>query len=138
MKISPKAITRLQVLYRQFEAHSLDAPGPAREARLVWAAERIRRPIASFSDLTVEEGITLIDGLQRALGAKAPSKTPRRRRMTRHEAQKAGTEGRRDQLHAETTMVGAEDTARIQAQLTRLGWDEHRLKGFLLSSRSPL
>jgi hypothetical protein len=138
MNITAPALKRLQVLYGQYERHSLDVGDPSREARLAWASAQTRRQIASFSDLTVEEGIRLIDGLQRALGAKAPSKTPRRRRMTRHEAQKAGTEGRFDQIHAETTMVSAEDTERIQAQLTRLGWDEHRLKGFLLSSRSPL
>lgn len=138
MNITAPALKRLQVLYRQFEAHSLDAPGPAREDRLAWASKIVRRPIASFSDLTVEEGIRLIGGLQNSLGTNMPSKTPRRRRMNRHEAQKAGTEGRRDQIHAEATMASAADLERIQKQLARLGWDTARLEAFLRSSSSPL
>jgi len=78
MKITPPALRRLQVLYGQYEAHSLDC-APGREGRLAWASERTGRAIASFSELTVEEGIRLIDGLQRAVGHKVPSKTPRRR-----------------------------------------------------------
>jgi hypothetical protein len=137
MNITPEALKRLQVLYRQYEAHSLDVGDASREARLTWAGSQIGRAIASFSDLTVEEGIRLIDGLQRAIGRKMPSKTPRRR-MSKTAAQKAGTEGRGDQIHAEATMVSADDLTRIQTQLTRLGWDQQRLERFLLSTRSPL
>jgi hypothetical protein len=138
MNITAPALKRLQVLYSQYEAHSLDAPGSAREDRLAWASAQAGRVIASFKDLTVEEGIRLIDGLQRTIGRKMPSKTPRRRRMSRIAAEKAGTEGRRDQIHAESTIVGPSDLERIQAQLTRLGWDQSRLERFLLSTRSPL
>jgi hypothetical protein len=49
-----------------------------------------------------------------------------------------GTEGRRDQIHAETTMVSPDDMRRIQWQLTRLGWDQARLDTFLASPRGPL
>jgi hypothetical protein len=135
MNITAPALKRLQVLYRQYEAHSLDV-GAAREDRLAWAGARIGRRIDSFKLLTIEEGIQLIDGLQRALNTKVPSKTPRRR-MGRQAAEKAGTEGRRDQIHAETTMASGADLERIQADLTRLGWDQARLEAFLRSPKSP-
>jgi hypothetical protein len=136
MNITAPALKRLQVLYSQFERHTLNVDS-GRDARLAWASQQTGRAIASFSQLTVEEGIRLIDGLQRAIGNKVPSKTPRRR-MGRQAAEKAGTEGRRDQIHAETTMASAVDLERIHADLTRLGWDQARLEAFLRSSRSPL
>jgi len=135
MKITGPALKRLQVLYRQFEAHSLDA-GPTREDRLAWATARVGRQITSFSDLTVEDGIRLIDELQGLVGHKVPSKTPRRR-LSRKNAEKAGTEGRRDQIHDETTMASAADIERIQKDLDRLGWDSARLEAFLRSPKSP-
>jgi hypothetical protein len=135
MNISKPALRRLQVLYGQYEAHSLDC-GPRREGRLAWASQQTGRTITSFSNLTVEEGIRLIDGLQRAVGHKVPSKTPRRR-MGRTQAEKAGTEGRRDQIHDETTMVSPADLERIRKQLDRLGWDQAGLEHFLRSPKSP-
>lgn len=134
--ISKPALRRLQVLYGQFEAHSLDCT-PGREGRLAWASQATGRAIASFSELTVEEGISLIDGLQRAVGHKVPSKTRDRRPRDRYAAEKAGTEGRRDQIHNETTMASAADLERIQNDLTRLGWDQARLGAFLRSPKSP-
>jgi len=116
-------------------AHSLDT-GTTREDRLVWAATRIGRKVDSFSALTIDEGITLIDGLQRAMGVKLPSKQPRRR-PTRRDAEKAATEGRHDQIHHEITLVADKDVRRIQRELTRLGWDQARLDAFLASPRSP-
>ena len=136
MNISSAALRRLQVLYGQYEAHTLDC-SPGREARLAWASQKAGRAIASFSDLTAEEGKRLIDGLQGILGTKVPSKTPRRR-MGRKAAEKAGTEGRRDQLHNETTMVSAADLERIQREMTRLGWDEAGLQRFLLGKSNPI
>lgn len=133
--ITMPQLRRLQVLYRQYQHHSLDAGG-SREDRLAWAAERIGRTIASFSDLTLDEGKQLIDGLQRALGVALPSKSPRRR-MSRYQGEKAGTEGRHDQLHTETTLAGDKDLRRIQRELTRLGWDQTRLDAFLASPRGP-
>jgi hypothetical protein len=137
MNISAPALRRLQVLYGQYERHSLDAPGKSREERLRWASERCGRPIASFSTLAPEEGRKLIDTLQGLLRVKAPSKTPRKR-MARKDAEKAGTEGRRDQIHTETTLVSSGDLARIGEQLTRLGWNQAGLDRFLLGSRNPL
>jgi hypothetical protein len=137
MNITAPALRRLQVLYGQYEAHSLDAPGKSREDRLSFASVWTGRTIHSFSNLTVEEGISLIDGIQRMLNVKAPSKTPRRR-IERKAAEKAGTEGRHDQIHNEVTLASSDDFARIQNQLTRLGWNQAGLDRFLLSSRSPL
>lgn len=135
MNITPPQLRRLQVLYKQYEAHSLDT-GSSREDRLTWASARIGRSIASFSDLDLDEARKLIDGLQAALGVRLPSKTPRRR-MTRREGEKAGTEGRHDQIHEETTLAGDKDIRRIQREMDRLGWDQARLEAFLASPRGP-
>ena len=135
MNITPPQLKRLQVLYGQYCHHSLDTSN-TREDRLAFASERIGRSIASFSDLTLEEGKKLIDGLQSALGVALPSKTPRRR-QTRRDGEKAGTEGRHDQIHNETTLVGDKDIRRIQREMDRLGWDQSRLNAFLASPRGP-
>ena len=135
--ITSPQLKRLQVLYGQFERHSLDCPGTARASRLQWASSTTGRAIASFKDLTLDEGRRLIDGLQTSLGAKAPSKTPRRR-PTRRDAEKKGTEGRHDQIHAETTLAGPAEFNMIARDLDRLGWDQSRLGGFLRSSSGPM
>ena len=135
MTITAPQLRRLQVLYKQYEAHSLDT-GSTREDRLAWASARIGRTIASFSDLDLDEAKKLIDGLQAALGVKLPSKTPRRR-QERRDGEKAGTEGRRDQIHDEATLVGDKDIRRIQREMDRLGWDQGRLEAFLASSSGP-
>ena len=77
--ITGKQIQRLVILYGQYEAHSLDAPGKSREERMRWASQQTGREIDSFKNLTLDEGKKLIDGLQRALQVKAPSKSPRQR-----------------------------------------------------------
>jgi hypothetical protein len=133
--ITTPQLRRLQVLYSQYCQHSLDIDS-SREDRLRFASERVGRAITSFSDLTLEEGKQLIDGLQRALGVALPSKTPRRR-MSRYQGEKAGTEGRHDQIHAETTLAGDKDLLRIQREMTRLGWDQARLDAFLASPSGP-
>jgi hypothetical protein len=133
--ITKDQLIRLQVLYKQYEAHSLDT-GATRADRLTWATEQLGRQIASFSDLTLDEGRKLIDMLQGILGVKLPSKKPRRR-QTRRDGEKAGTEGRHDQLHEESTLVGDKDVRRIQGQMNRLGWNQGRLDAFLASPRGP-
>ena len=136
MNITPQQIKRLQVLYGQYEAHTLDVDR-GRAARLTWASERCGRPIASFKDLTLDEGGKLIDTIQGVLHTKAPNQTPRKR-MSRRDALNAGTAGRRDQATDDTVMVSASDLAAIQNHLTRLGWDQARLESFLTGPRSPL
>jgi hypothetical protein len=132
--ITKDQLRRLQVLYKQYEAHSLDT-GTTREDRLAWASSRIGRTISSFSDLTLDEGRSMIDGLQRALGVALPSKKPRRH--DRHSGEKAGTEGRHDQIHNEVTLVSDKDIRRIQREMDRLGWNQSRLDAFLASPSSP-
>lgn len=134
--VTPAQLRRLQTLYSQFERHTLDAIGPGRTSRLQWASEACGREIVSFSQLTLVEAKRLIEQLQGVLNVKAPNKSPRR--QSRKHGQKLGTEGRRDQIHNETTIAGPAEFALIQKDLNRLGWDEARLARFLQSPRSPL
>jgi non-ribosomal peptide synthetase component F len=130
---------KLQTLYGQYARHTMDV-STTRAARLQWATERARRPISSFSELTLEEAKHLIDELQRVLGI-AETSAPRRQRrrpMDARTAHAAGTAGRRDADHLEATMVGASDTARIQYVLGLLGWDAAGLTRFLQRATSPL
>lgn len=101
------------------------------------ASEQAGRPIASFSDLTREEANALIDTLQAVVGSS--SKTQKRpRRLSREEAYKAGTEGRRGYESNDVTMAGKADLARIKYALGELGWSQEQLEGWLRSARSPL
>ena len=135
--ITAPQLRRLQTLYAQFERHTLDASGPGRASRLQWASEACGRVIGSFKDLTVEEGKRLIDRIQGVLNVKAPNKSPRR--QSRKHGQKLGTEGRRDQIHNETTLAGPAEFALIQRDLDRLGWSVERMNSFLFhSARGPL
>jgi len=133
--ITPAQLKRLQVLYGQFERRSLDA-GSGREARIAWASKATGRTIRSFRDLTLDEARKLIDGLQRAMGVALPQQTQRPRK-SRREAEKAGTEGRHDQKHRDSTLVGDTDIRRVQREMQRLGWDQRRLEAFLASPRGP-
>jgi hypothetical protein len=133
--ITPQQIRRLQVLYKQYEAHTLDV-GAKREDRLAWASERCGRVIASFSGLTLEEARRLIDTLQGILGVRLPSKVPRRRK-DRRAAQNAGTMGRHDQVNEEDVLVGDTEIRRIQREMDRLGWTQTRLDAFLASPSGP-
>lgn len=134
--ITAPQLKRLQVLYTQYERHSLDCPGSTREDRIRWASSATGRTIGSFKDLTCDEAKRLIDGIQSTLGVKAPSKTPRRK-QSRKAGEKAGTEGRRDQIHPETTLVGPGELQMIRRDLDRLGWDQSRLEAFLRSPKGP-
>lgn len=146
--ISSGQLKRLQVLYGQLCRHTDQGhadPKVARESRLIWASGLIERPIASFSDLTQNDARHLIDTLQGQLGVpetkyKHSRRAVRRgnRRLDSHAAQKAGTEGRHDQIHNESTLVCAADLARIQYALDELGWNQAQLDAWLRSSRSPL
>lgn len=133
MTISGALLKRLQTLYGQMAAHTLEAN--TREARLEWASAQLGRSVASFSALTREEASSLIDGIQGQLGLKLSRPRPA---LSRGAAHAAGTEGRRGNQVAASTMVSAADMARIQHALDLLGWDRPRLDEFLRSSRSPL
>lgn len=134
--ITTPQLRRLQTLYSQFERHTLDALGPGRTSRLEWATQACGRRIDSFKDITLVEGKRLIEQLQGVLNVKAPNISPRR--QSRKHGQKLGTEGRRDQIHTETTIAGPNEFALIKRDLDRLGWDQARLDRLLQSPRSPL
>jgi hypothetical protein len=124
-------MARLQTLYGQLCAHTQQPKD--RAARIAWAAELVRRPLASFRDLTRSEARGLIDTLQKQLGVQHPAQN----RPDRHRAERAGTEGRRGD-RGSVTLVGASDLARIQDALDRLGWSQAQLDGWLRSPSSPL
>ncbi|HWR35980.1 MAG TPA: hypothetical protein VN622_08950 [Clostridia bacterium] len=136
LAITPAQLRRLQTLYAQYDRRTIGDVGDERSRRLEWASSALRRAVSSFSDLATDEAAKLIDLLQSSLGVKP---TRRRRRIrTRDRAQAAGTEGRRGNTTNTLTLASAEDLARIQDAVTRLGWDQSRLEAFLRSKASPL
>jgi hypothetical protein len=134
--ISNAARTRLQILCGQYARRSFDVEN-VRASRLQWASEVLGHPVESFSRLTTEEGKRLIDNLQAVLGVAETA--PTRRRMSKREAQKLGTEGRGDQMHDESTLLDGTESifTKIRSDMTALGWNESRLRLFLRSSRGP-
>ena len=132
--ITPGQMKRLQVLYGQHAAHAIE--GTSREARMAWASDRVRRPLASFKDLTGQEADSLIDELQGQLGIKAP----RKRRPKREQARRQGLDGRRDgaEFSAQPQIVSAADLAVIESYYQRLGWTREQFDAWLASPRSPL
>jgi hypothetical protein len=110
--------------------------GNSREARIAWASGLVKRPIASFRELTCSEASYLIDGLQGQLGVKAPNQS----RPDRAQSRRAGLDGRADgaEFQSAPQMATAGDLARIQRLLERMGWTQERLRLFLESPRSPM
>ena len=134
--ISPEQLRRLQTLYSRVNQGTID--GTSRESRLAWATQFCERPIASFSKLTRDEAHNAINALQAAAGQ--PQTIPsRRKRLSRDDAQRAGTDGRKDRKFAQhPQMAGASDLAVIENYYNRLGWDRARFDAWLRSPRSPL
>ena len=158
--ISKRQLTKLQTLYAQ-AANGRDGACPVstREARLAWASELAGRGIRSFNELTRKEAAKCIDFLHsesRPAGRGSPtlpgqpsagralSSAAADSRCKEREAsdQARGTEGRKSKAEGgratQVTMAGAEDLARIQDALTRLGWDQARFEAWLRSPTSPL
>jgi hypothetical protein len=135
MSITNAQLGRLQTLYSQYARHEIGV-GADRESRIRWATERLHKPVSSFKNLTMDDAGFLIDGLQTALGVKAPLK----KRLKRDQARRAGLDGRKDgsEFDGEPQMATAADQARIQHVLDALGWDQDGLRNFLESQRSPL
>jgi hypothetical protein len=133
--ISGKQLKRLQVLYGQLARKCLDL-GPGREFRLKWAAELVGHPVESFKALSQDDARHLIDVAQGTLGVRAPASG----RLSREQAHRAGTDGRRDgkQYAAAPQLATASDLGRIQKLLGEMGWDQQRFAAFLGSARSPL
>lgn len=137
MPITKKQLGRLQTLYSQLARHEIGV-GPSREERLAWVSARLRRPVLSFKDLSVDDAGWLIDQIQTQLGVKAPTKP--HKRLDRDQARRAGTDGRHDgQEFADAPqLASAADLASIENYYTRLGWGRAQFDSWLHSSRSPL
>lgn len=125
-------LRRLQTLYGKLAAHTLEESG--RAARMEWATNQLQHPVKSFGELSQDDAITLVDRLQSQLGIRAPSK----KRLSRHDAYKAGTDGRRGNSSSEITMASAADLDRIHRVLDMLGWNQAQFQAWLQSSKSPL
>ncbi|HLJ87721.1 MAG TPA: hypothetical protein VKZ53_12925 [Candidatus Angelobacter sp.] len=163
-KISVQQLRRLQTLWTQYARHDVmaqaawmelgqtgdrDAAAASRERRLAWASAKLKKRIASFSDLSVSDATDLINCLQDEMGIPetSPPKGPRRasRIKDRDRAHAAGTEGRRfsnkvgDAKAARAaTMASESDLEMISRQVQLMGWTSERLTAFLCSSSSPL
>jgi hypothetical protein len=135
MRLSELQLARLQVLYGQLAAHELGV-NTDRLSRLRWASERLGREVESFKELSGADAGFLIDSIQQQLGVKAPAV----RRLDRHQARRAGLDGRKDggEYSAAPQLATAADLARIQAIREQIGWSEDTFRAFLASSRSPL
>lgn len=129
--LNPGQLTRLQILWGQHAQREMVTKADDRAARLEWASINAGRKIESFKDLTMREARTLIDILQGSLGIANA-------RPDRSRARGMGTDGRRGKKTNTATLASGDDVERIQHQMSRLGWDQARLYGFLRSTSSPL
>jgi hypothetical protein len=137
-RASSLQIRRLQTLYSASISRELDSDG-SRESRLEWASAAIGRAVTSFSELTSSEANTLIDSLQTELGQPETIPTAVWSRLRdRDRARAAGTEGRRKDNGAVSTLASQEDARRIDDAIERLGWTRDRFERWLASSSSPL
>lgn len=135
MLISPAQLGRLQTLYSQLARHEIGV-GLDRESRLRWATEHLRKPVSSFKALTIDDAGFLINSIQEQLGVKAPLK----KRLDRHQARRAGMDGRADgsEFAKAPEMASAADLARVQNVMRVLDWNEAALNTFKESARWPL
>ena len=135
--LTPDQRKRLQTLYAQACARSLDFSAE-RAARVAWAAELVKRPVASFNDLTKAEAGHLIDALQAFLGIQAGA--AERKGIPFAQARRAGLDGRHDgsEFKAQPQLARAEDIDKIDRLRLALGWTAADLERFLYSKRSPL
>ena len=111
-----------------------------RTERLAWASDIVRRPLASFYELTSDEAARLIDFMKRALGQEV---TPAiqsfyRRRPDRDQARAYGTAGRRGNASKEIRLVDAPTLELVDRLVNQLGWTRTRLEAFLQSKSSPV
>jgi hypothetical protein len=135
--LSRAQLSALQTLYSRWQARTITGSDP-RIVRLAWASEALGRKVASFKELTSVEAFRLINVLKVSLG-QAINDRPRRSRIrSRDAAQAAATAGRRGMQTSVVYMVSADDLARIENAISRLGWTRDRLDAWLRSSSSPL
>jgi hypothetical protein len=138
-KANHAQIVALQTLFSAWHSRSISDAGDARVARLSWASTQLGRDVDSFSNLTGDEARQLIDVLKQSLGqplTRQPQSWNRVR--TRDRAQEAGTAGRKGARSAVIHLASADDLARIDEALQRLGWTKERFEGWLKSGSSPL
>jgi hypothetical protein len=138
-KANHAQIVALQTLFSAWHSRSISDAGDAREARLSWASTQLGRHVDSFSILTGDEARQLIDILKQTLGQPL-TRQPRswNRVRARDRAQVAGTAGRKGVRSAVIHLASADDLARIDEALQRLGWTRERFENWLQSGSSPL
>ncbi len=137
-QIAPAQLRALQTLYSKWSARTVDDASDPRAERLSWASQNLGRSVSSFKELTRYEAYQLVNVLKVSLGQAVKEKPGRRRIRSRDLAQAAGTEGRRGAQSSVAFMVSADDLARIDNAISRLGWTREHFDEWLRSSSSPL
>jgi hypothetical protein len=140
---SPAQLTALHSLFRLYAPRFLGTARIERKERIAWAADRVGRPLASFSELHADEAARLIDLMKGVLGQKitAPSRSAAQskwQRPNRDQAQAYGTAGRRSSRSNERTIVDTPTLALVDRLRAQLGWNQARLDSFLNSKNSPV
>jgi hypothetical protein len=132
--ISKSQLKVAQVLWAQYEKKSLDVTAAtkdeSRKARLNFASDIAGRRVDSFKGLTRNEAHRLINALKKSLGLAITVKS-------RARAEDRGMQGRKSSPRHDV-VVSAEDIARIQSALERLGWSQERFEKWLQSPSSPV
>jgi len=137
--ISKSQMKIAQVLWSQYERRSLDVVVPAdseshkdasRQARLAFAADVAGRRVDSFKVLTRNEAHRLINALKKSLGLPVTVRG-------RARSEDRGMQGRKSSPRHDV-VASAEDIARIQSALERLGWSQERFEKWLQSPSSPV
>lgn len=132
-------VVALHALYAQWEKHSFESGSDPRSARLAWASDAVGRLVTSFSQLTRDEARQLIDLLKGSMGQDLNQKpNPWRPIRSRDRARAAGTAGRKDADPSLIQIASADDLARVDEAIQRLGWTRDRYEGWLGSASSPV
>ncbi len=138
-RASRDQIVGLMTLFSKWHSRMLTDEVDARRARLEWASGQLARNICSFSELTADEARQLIDTLKLSLGQELTQQPqPWRRVPERDRAYRAGTAGRKGARSDVIQLASADDIARIDEGLQRLGWTRDRFEAWLSSDSSPL
>ncbi len=138
-KASRAQIVVLQTLCAAWHSRLLTDEVDVRRARLEWASEQLARSICSFSDLTADEARQLIDVLKTSLGQELRQQPePWRHLPGRDRAHRAGTAGRKGVRSEVIQLASADDLARIDEGVQRLGWTRERFDAWLNSGSSPI
>ncbi len=138
-RASRDQVVALQTLFAAWHSRMLTDEVDSRGARLAWASEQLARSISSFSELSAGEARKLIDTLKESLGQELGQRPqPWRRVPARDPAHRAGIAGRKGVRSEVAQIASADDLARIDKGLQRLGWSREQFDAWLKSDRSPL